>query len=95
MEINRYNKYLNLELKTLLNAQWNSIFGINMLFKSYILYYRYLAAVLKSLKDAFREYIFGSYIIKDTIADIRFFADILKDNLILHKKNANLTTISP
>ena len=87
MEINCYNKYLNLKLKTLLNARRNGIFSINTLFKSYVLYCGYSAAVLKSLKDAFRERTFRSYIIKDTIADIRFLADILKDNLILYKKS--------
>ena len=86
IEIDRYNKYLNLKLKTLLNAQRNSIFGINTLFKSCVLYYGYLAVVLKSLKDAFGECTFGSHIIKDTVVDIRFLTDILKDNLILHKK---------
>ena len=57
-----------------------------MLFKSYVLYYKYLAMVLKSFKDAFREYTFKSHIIKDTIVDIKFLTDILKDNLILYKK---------
>ena len=86
MEINRYNKHLNLELKTLLNIQQNSIFSVNTLFKSCVLYCRYSATVLKSLEDAFKEHTFGSHIIKDTVVDIRFFTNILKDNLILHKK---------
>ena len=87
IEINYYNKHLNLELKTLLNAQRNGIFSVNTLFKSCILYYGYSTAVLKYFKDTFRERTFRSHIIKDTTADIRFLTNILKDNLILYKKS--------
>jgi len=86
MEINYYNKYLNLKFKILLNTWQNGIFSVNTLFISYMLCFRYFIAVLKSFENAFKEYIFRSYIIKDAVVDIRFLINIFKDNSILYKK---------
>jgi hypothetical protein len=86
LEIDLHNEHLNLELKELLFARRNGTFDVKTLFSNCVLSSRYITAAVKSLESSFGEYTSGSHTTKDPAADIRFLADILKDNSMVYKK---------
>ena len=61
-------------------------FDVQTLFGNCVLSCRYITATVKSIEGSFGEYTIGSHTTKNAAADIRFLADILKDNSMVYKK---------
>jgi hypothetical protein len=86
LEIDLHNEHLNLELKELLYARRNGTFDVKTLFGYCVPSSRYITATAKSLEGSFSGYTNGRHTTRDAAADIRFLADIFKDNSMVHKK---------